>query len=91
LTAVSGDNMPVVAVVDGVKIAFYANEHPPAHFHAMIAEHRAVFDIITLTIIAGSLPAAKRGKVVAWAASRKDVLLERFAAAIAHDKVEPIK
>lgn len=91
MTAVSGDNMPVVAVVDGVKIAFYANEHPPAHFHAMIAEHRAVFDIITLTIIAGSLPAAKRGKVVAWAASRKDVLLERFAAAIAHDKVEPIK
>jgi len=29
--------MPVVALVDGVKIAFYANEHPPPHFHAMIA------------------------------------------------------
>ena len=82
--------MPVVAVVDGVKIAFYANEHPPAHFHALIAEHRAVFDIMTLTIIAGSLPMAKRSKVVSWAAPRKDVLLERFAAAIAHQKVEPI-
>ena len=30
--------MPIVAVVEGVKIAFYANEHPPAHFHALIAE-----------------------------------------------------
>jgi hypothetical protein len=83
--------MPIVAVVDGVKIAFYANEHPPAHFHATIAEHRAVFDIITLTTTAGSLPVAKRSKVLSWAASRKDVLLERFAAAIAHEKVEPIK
>ncbi len=83
--------MPVVAIVDGVKIAFYANEHPPAHFHATIAEHRAVFDIATLKIIAGSLPGAKRGKILAWAALRKGLLLERFAAAIAHEKVEPIE
>jgi Domain of unknown function (DUF4160) len=77
--------------VDGVKIAFYANEHPPAHFHATIAEHRAVIDIVTLAITAGSLPVAKRAKVLSWAASRKDVLLERFAAAIAHERVEPIE
>lgn len=83
--------MPVVATVGGVKIAFYANERPPARFHATVAEHRAVFDIVTRTIIAGSLPAAKRGKVLSRAASRKDVLLERFAAAIAHEKVEPIR
>ena len=80
----------VAVVVDGVKIVFYANEHPPAHFHANIAEHRAVIDIVTLEVIAGSLPAAKRRKVLAWAASRKDVLLERFAAATAHERVEPV-
>lgn len=83
--------MPVVAIVDGVKIMFFANEHPPAHFHATIAEHRAVIDIMTVSITAGSLPPAKRAKVLSWAASRKDVLLERFAAATAHEKVEPIK
>ncbi len=83
--------MPVVAIVDGVKIMFFANEHPPAHFHATIAEHRAVIDIITLSVTAGSLPPAKRAKVLSWAALRKDVLLERFAAATAHEKVEPIK
>jgi uncharacterized protein DUF4160 len=83
--------MPVVAVVDGVKIVFYANEHPPAHFHAVIAEHRAVVDIVGLRIIAGSLPAAKRGRVLSWAEQRKSALLERFAAALAHEKVEPIE
>ncbi len=45
--------MPVVAVVDAVKIVFYANEHPPAHFHAVIAEHRAVVDIVGLSIRCG--------------------------------------
>jgi hypothetical protein len=83
--------MPTVAVVDGVKIVFYANEHPPAHFHAVIAEHRAVVDIIHLEIIAGSMPMAKRGKVLFWAGQHKDALLERFAAAVAHEKVEPIE
>ncbi len=82
--------MPVVAIVDGLKIVFYANEHPPAHFHAVIAEHRAVVDIVALSITAGSLPAEKRAKVLSWAASRKDAAPERFAAATAHEKVEPI-
>ncbi len=83
--------MPVVAIVDEVKIAFYANEHPPAHFHAQIAEHRAVINIESLTIAAGRLPAAKRRAVLFWAASRKEILLERFAAASAHEKVETVE
>ena len=83
--------MPVVAVVDGVKIAFYANEHPPAHFQAIFAEHRAVVDIASASVSEGSLPAAKRGRVLKWAAPRRPVLLARFAAAIAHEKVEPVE
>jgi hypothetical protein len=83
--------MPTVAIVDGVRIVFYANEHPPAHFHAVIAEHRAVVDIVGAKIIAGSLPGSKRVKVLFWAARRRDALLERFAAAVAHEKVEPIE
>ena len=30
--------MPVVAIIDGVKIEFYPDEHPPPHFHARYAE-----------------------------------------------------
>ncbi|WP_449409607.1 DUF4160 domain-containing protein [Methylobacterium komagatae] len=29
--------MPVVAEFDGIRIMFYANEHPPPHFHAYFA------------------------------------------------------
>ena len=83
--------MPAVAGVNGMKIVFCANEHPPAHFHAVIAEHRAVVDIAGLRIIAGSLPAARGGRVLSWATQRKSALLERFAAALAHGKVERIE
>jgi len=83
--------VPIVAIIDGVKIAFYANEHPPAHFHAIIAEHRAVVDISSATVLEGSLPAAKRGRVLGWTAARREILLARFAAAIAHEKVEPVE
>jgi hypothetical protein len=34
--------MPVVARIDGIKIRFFNDEHPPPHFHAEYAEHVAV-------------------------------------------------
>jgi hypothetical protein len=40
--------MPTVAVVGGVKIQFFAQEHPPPHFHAVFAEYRAQIDIRSL-------------------------------------------
>jgi hypothetical protein len=83
--------VPVVAIVDGVKIMFYANEHPPAHFHAKIAEFQAVVDIDRLTITAGRLPPAQLRSVLAWAASRQDRLRRTFAAAMAHEEVGPIE
>lgn len=83
--------MPTVAVVDGVKIQFYANEHPPPHFHAEFAEHQAVIDIESLSIVAGFLPPAKRRKVVAWATTRRRQLALAFIQATSHEKVEPIE
>ncbi|MBA2399164.1 MAG: DUF4160 domain-containing protein [Bradyrhizobium sp.] len=83
--------MPVVAIVAGVKIMFYANEHPPAHFHAKIAEFQAVIDIDSLRIVAGRLPPAQTGSVLAWAASRQDRLRQTFVAALAHEKIGPIE
>lgn len=56
--------MPVVAMVDGVRIEFYPDEHPPPHFHARIAEHVAQVEIRTGRVLRGSLPPAKLGRVV---------------------------
>jgi Domain of unknown function (DUF4160) len=82
--------MPIVALVDGVRIMFYANEHPPPHFHAQFAEHRAVIDIESLSMSDGYLPVVKRRRVLAWAATRTHLLHRAFAQATAHEKVEPI-
>ena len=83
--------MPTVAVVEGVKIQFYANEHPPPHFHAEIAEHRAVIDIESLAVVAGFLPPVKQRRILSWARSRRQQLLAAFIQATSHEKVEPIE
>ncbi|RTL91999.1 DUF4160 domain-containing protein [Ancylobacter aquaticus] len=83
--------MPVVAVVDGVRIKVYANDHPPPHFHAEFAEHRAVIHIRTLQVAKGSLPEAKRRTVIDWAASRQAALLEAYLRAIAKQSVRPLE
>jgi hypothetical protein len=59
--------MPTVAIVEGVKIQFYSREHPPPHFHAVFAEHRAQIDSTSLTVLKGELPPAKLRAVIAWA------------------------
>jgi hypothetical protein len=66
--------MPTVAIVEGVKIEFYYEEHPPPHFHVKHAEYRATVLIDTLEIVKGDLPRSKYRKVVAWAMTRKAVL-----------------
>lgn len=71
--------MPRVATVDGVRIEFYPNEHPPPHFHAAIAEYRAVFRIDSLEITRGVLPSAKERAVRDWASTRKLALLRAWA------------
>jgi hypothetical protein len=70
---------------------FYANEHPPAHFHAKIAEFQAVVNIDSVMIVAGRLPPAQTRSVLAWAATRQDQLRRTFAAAMAHEEVGPVE
>ncbi len=72
--------MPILAVrVDGLKIQFYADEHPPPHFHAEFAEFRAAIEIDTLRVVK-ELPAA--GKLVVrlseWASARRPALRSTF-------------
>jgi hypothetical protein len=70
---------------------FYPNEHPPAHFHAKIAEFQAVVNIDSLAIVAGRLPPAQARSVLAWAAPRQERLRWAFAETMAHKKTGPIE
>ena len=45
--------VPIVAIVDGVKIMFFFRDHDPPHFHAEYGEFRARISIATLRIIQG--------------------------------------
>jgi Domain of unknown function (DUF4160) len=66
--------MPTVAIVDGVKIQLYAKEHPPPHFHAVMAEYKAQIEIESLRVLNGKLPPAIQSNVLLWARPRRQAL-----------------
>jgi hypothetical protein len=72
--------MPTVAIVDGVAIRFYPDEHPPPHFHAVFAEFVAQIRIAPPEVLRGSLPAAKLNVVLSWAGENREGLMEAWTA-----------
>lgn len=70
--------MPTVAVVDGINIQVYWDDHPPSHFHVEYGEYRAQIAIDSLRIINGYIPNAQLRKVIAWAKPRRNQLLEAW-------------
>jgi hypothetical protein len=66
--------MPTVAIVNGIRIEFYFDEHPPPHFHARYAEFVAQVDIQTLDIIKGNLPRTQLHTIREWASPRRALL-----------------
>jgi hypothetical protein len=70
--------MPTLAVVDGMRIVMYWNDHPPAHFHVLIAENRAVFEIGPLRLMSGRLPKAKVARIQDWAKARTAELMRAW-------------
>ena len=67
----------------------YFDEHNPPHFHVRYNEYRALLEITTLNIIAGSVPAKVRGLVEEWAEMHTEELLEMWDSKDFH-KIEPL-
>ncbi len=82
--------MPTVAFVDGVKIQFYPDEHPPPHFHAVFAEFVAQICIDPPKVLRGSLPQSKLNTVLTWTAGNRDGLMRAWAAIEAGRKPEKL-
>jgi hypothetical protein len=70
--------MPTVAILDGIKVQFYWDEHPPPHFHVEFGEWQAQVAIGSVRIIHGSIPTRQSKKVVDWAEPRTNELLEAW-------------
>jgi len=72
-TGLSCPEMPAIAIVDGIRIVIYYNDHDPPHYHAIGPGFRFLVEIAQLRIIAraGSAPAAIERRVLDWAGPRQ--------------------
>ncbi len=66
--------MPVIARFYGILIKMYFREHGVAHFHAIYGEFNGVFEVSSLNMIEGDLPARAQRLVRDWAEQYKDEL-----------------
>lgn len=72
--------MPTLAIVDGVSILMFWNDHAPPHFHARFAGNECQVDLATLQVLEGSLPPAKLARVLKWADKHKTELAAAWTA-----------
>ena len=66
--------MPVIARFYGILIKMYFREHGVAHFHAIYGEFNGVFEVSSLNMLEGDLPARAQRLVRDWAEQYKDEL-----------------
>lgn len=59
--------MPIIARFYGIVIKMYFKEHGVPHFHAIYGEFNSVFNIDSLEVIEGDLPARAERLVKEWA------------------------
>ncbi len=60
------------------KVTMYFGDHNPPHFHVVYRGGEAIFEIETLRIIGGSVPATMRKAALKWAAGNKNSLLAKW-------------
>ncbi len=70
--------MPTLAIIDGISILMFTNDHPPPHFHVRFAGRRAKFDIATGDMIKGTLDKRTVKKVRLWTVLNRDSLLRAW-------------
>ncbi|BBU62079.1 hypothetical protein MSC49_20140 [Methylosinus sp. C49] len=68
----AGGSMPTIRRFANCKIAIYADDHLPPHFHIEGRGFRALVEIETLEVRAGDIRRA--AEALEWAASNRDLL-----------------
>ena len=86
--------MPTISIFYGIVIQMFWDEHAPPHFHALYAEHEALIDIQTLSVIRGSLPRRALAMVLEWASEHRKELMEDWELCVSRQtpkKISPLK
>lgn len=84
--------MPRISSFYGIAITMYHDEshHGLPHFHAIYGDDEGSFDIETLELIVGGLPARARKLVLEWAEAHRDELRENWSRAREHQPLQKI-
>ncbi len=88
--------MPTISMFYGIIIRMYCtpSEHNPPHIHAYFQNDKAVVNIESCEITAGSLPKKKARLVLAWIEIHQDELLANWELASNGElpfKIDPLK
>jgi Domain of unknown function (DUF4160) len=70
--------VPEISRFFGIVITMYFSEHPPPHFHARYGRQRALVEIDSLAMLAGSLPPRVLGLVTEWGVQHLAELRENW-------------
>ncbi len=70
--------MPEICRFYGIIIKMFYKDHAPPHFHAEYQEFEAQFDIQTLEIIEGELPARAKILTLEWAYEHRQELITNW-------------
>lgn len=70
--------MPEIARFYGIIIKLFFGDHPPPHFHAVYGEFVGLFDIRTLEMFEGDLPARAKKLVTEWAEINQSELIKMW-------------
>ena len=65
---------PTIAIVDGVTIRMFNNDHSPPHFHATLGGDEILLAIGDPSVIRGSLPQANLRRILASAGEHQGAL-----------------
>lgn len=86
--------MPEISRFFGIIITMYFDEHNPPHFHARYGKDQAAIEIMSLRVLAGTLPSRALGLVIEWASQHQNELIENWNTARRNqqpNKIEPLK
>lgn len=70
--------MPVIDLINGVKILIYNGDHIPPHIHARYNGYEVLITIVTQDIYAGEMPGKQLKMVFDWLAGNSDYALKVF-------------
>lgn len=70
--------MPTLAIIDGISILMFPNDHDPPHFHVRFSGRTGKFDISTGRMIKGTINRRTIKKVQGWIPANRSMLLQAW-------------